>query len=95
MRGPSRPATCASSASSGSSEALVALDDEQRAERGVQMGVDGVGQSLAHGGGGDRLEQAGGKGHAAIPWVRRVRMAVETRCRAATVDVPSRCAMES
>ena len=101
MRGPSRPATWASSASSASSGKPMRTTPRSpwtisSVPIGVaQAGVDGVGEPLAHGGGGDRVEQAGGKAHAGIPWVRRVRMAVETRWRAATAEQPRRAAMPS
>ena len=101
MRGPRQAATSASSRSTGllgeadADDAALALDDEQRADRGVQAGVEGVDESLAHGGGGDRSRAGGGQAHAGIPWVRRVRMAVETRWRAATAEQPRRSAMPS
>ena len=76
-------------------DAALALHDQQLPDRRLEAGVDGVGEPLAHGGGGDRVEQFGGEGHAAIPWLRRVRMAVETRWRAATGEQPSRAAMRS
>ena len=101
MRGPRRPATSASTWSSGSSSKptrtmpCVALDDEQAADRGAQAGEDGVGEALAHGGGGDGLEQGvGERGHAAS-LSRSVRTAVDTRWRAATAEMPSRSAMPS
>ena len=75
--------------------AALALHDQELPDRRVEARVDGVGETLAHGGGGDRVQQAGGKGHAGIPWVRRVRIAVETRWRAATAEQPSRAAMPS
>jgi hypothetical protein len=76
-------------------DAVLALDDGERADRRVHAGVDGVGEALADRRGCDRLEQVGGQAHAGIPWVRRVRMAVETRWRAATGEQPSRLAMSS
>ena len=76
-------------------DAALALHDQELPDRRVEAGVDGVGEALAHGGGGDRVQQAGGKGHAGIPWVRRVRIAVETRWRAATAEQPRRAAMQS
>ena len=54
-----------------------------------QAGVDGVGEPLAHGGGGELVEQGGGEGHVGSSWARRVRRAVETRWRAATTEQPS------
>jgi len=72
-----------------------ALHDEQAPDRRAQAGEDGVGEALAHRGGGDGLEQGvGERGHAAA-LSRRVRTAVDTRCRAATVEMPSRAAMPS
>ena len=101
IRGPSRAATSASTRSSGSSskpdahDAALALDDEQAADRRAQAGEDGVGEALAHRGGGDGLEQGVGKrGHAAA-LSRRVRTAVDTRWRAAAEEMPSRSAMPS
>ena len=101
MRGPRWPATSASTWSSGSSskpdadDAALALDDEQAADRRAQAGEHGVDEALAHGGGGDGLEQGvGERGHAAS-LSRRVRTAVDTRWRAATAEMPSRSAMPS
>ena len=75
-------------------EALGPLDDQQPAERRVQAGEDGVGEPFAHRGGGDGLEQRLGQGgHAKLS--RRVRTAVETRWRAATVEQPSSVAIPS
>ena len=72
-----------------------ALDDEQATDRRAQAGENGVGEALAHGGGGDGLEQGvGERGHAAA-LSRRVRTAVDTRWRAATAEMPSRSAMPS
>ncbi len=71
------------------------LDHQQTADRGAQAGEDGVGEAHAHGGGGDGLEQGvGERGHAAA-LSRRVRTAVDTRWRAATVEMPSRSPMPS
>ena len=42
--------------------AALALDDEQRADRGAQRGVDGVGEALLHGGGGQAVEEVLGRG---------------------------------
>ena len=39
-----------------------ALDDEQRPDRGLQAGEDGVGEPFAHRGGGDGLQQRFGQG---------------------------------
>ncbi len=68
-RGPTRAATSASRTSSAcageadAQHARVALDEQQRADRGRQSREDGVGEALAHGGGGDPVEQRGGEGH--------------------------------
>jgi hypothetical protein len=43
-------------------EAVRPLDDKQLAERRGQAGEDGVGEPLAHRGGGDGLEQRLGQG---------------------------------
>ncbi len=101
MRGPSRAATSASSAVLGlvleahPHDAAGALDDEQAADRRGEPGEHGVGEALAHRGGGDGLEQGVGQGGHAASLSRRVRMAVDTRWRAATAEMPSRSAMPS
>ena len=53
---------------------------------GGQPGKDGVGEALAHRGGGDGLEQGFGQGGHATSLSRRVRTAVDTRWRAATAE---------
>ena len=73
-------------------DAAGALDDRERADRRLQARVDGIGEPLGHGRGGDAVEQVLGEGHAAAPWERRVRMAVETRWRAAWGEMPRTCA---
>ncbi len=75
--------------------AVRALDDEQAADRRAQPGEDGVGEALAHRGGGDGLEQGFGQGGHAASLSRRVRTAVDTRWRAATEEMPSAPAMPS
>ena len=65
-----------------------ALDDEQRADRGLERRVDGVGEALLHGGGGQAVKELLGQGGHAVTRSRRVRTAVETRWRAASGEVP-------
>ena len=101
IRGPTPAATPASVASSGSpskairSTPLCALDDDERAERGGERGVDGIGQALAHGRGGEPVEEGVGQGSHEVTLSRRVRTAVDTRWRAASGEVPSSTAMRS
>ena len=74
---------------------MPALDDEQAADRSAQAGEHGVDEALPHGGGSDGLEQGvGQRGHAGS-LSRSVRMADDTRWRAATAEMPSRSAMAS
>ena len=76
-------------------DAALALDDEQAPDRRLEAGEEGVGEPLAHRGGGDGLEQGvRERGHAAS-LSRRVRTAVDTRWRAATAEIPRRSAMPS
>ena len=101
IRGPTPAATRASVWSSGSpskairSTPLRALDDHERADRGRERGVDGIGEALAHGGGGEPVEEGVGQGSHAETLSRRVRTAVDTRWRAASGEVPSATAMRS
>ena len=76
-------------------DAVLALDDEQAADRGAQTGEHGVDEALPHGGGSDGLEQGVRKrGHAAS-LSRSVRTADDTRWRAAAAEMSSRSAMPS
>ena len=101
IRGPTPAATRASVrvqrlALEGDPEhAVRALDDHERADRGGEGGVDGIGQALAHGGGGEPVEEGVGQGSHAVTLSRRVRTAVDTRWRAASGEVPSSTAMRS
>ena len=76
-------------------DAARALDDHERADRGLERGVDGVGEALAHGGGGEPVEEGVGQGSHGVTLSRRVRTAVDTRWRAASGEVPSSTAMRS
>ena len=75
--------------------AVLALHDHERADRGLQRGVDGIGEPLAHGGGGEPVEEGVGQGSHAVTLSLRVRTAVDTRWRAASGEVPSASAMRS
>jgi hypothetical protein len=71
------------------------LDDHERADRGRERGVDGVGKALGHGGRGEPVEEGIGQGSHGATLSRRVRTAVDTRWRAASGEVPSSTAMRS
>ena len=75
--------------------AALALDDDERADRGLERGVDGVGEALLHGGGGQAVEELLGQGGHAVTLSRRVRTAVDTRWRAASGECSSAAAMRS